>query len=931
MNKVILIVILSLLCRISMAYDIDRESFNTLTYSNGLAGETVRNMEVDHHGQIWLATGAGLTVFNGVRAHSYRFYCEKLGENAKVYDVCEGLDNSIFVGTSEGVYEMKYGSDSFVNVLPNLANSENLFADDHLLYVGAREGLFLYDGKKVRKINMGKRAKLDYLPRHFAQDKQGNIWFDTRYSLCCYNPKTDKLISRQITQQMPYNSLLAKFAIYGNKVFVGTTSNGLFSMDLRTGKIHQVKEVGDMTGFIEVVDEKKLYVTTRGDGVFVLDANTEKLLSHYGTMEDGECLLPTNRVESFLRASDGVDWFGVSRYGAIYSYYNSHLFQTYSFGAFSTRHMNVYGFLKHGTERIIGLQNGFWYVNEQNGAIKFFSSQEMNDAHIFSRFAYFDGKYYLGAFDGGLKIFDPRAQRVSSQSYHPLLSKCSVTEMKVSPFGKLFVGTNEGLFVIDKTGKCVRYAEQNSRICGGAINGIAFDHSGNIWLAGNSELCLYLASTYDFENSCFPKGFFNKSMLSKLTNGHQQRIFAVGNGRILETNEKMTRFGILNIPRGIMEDGYRFFLDDMRGHYWLASEKGLFCLDYSLKNLLHLGNSDGIRGDHVNEAMVDDDGYLWVCTSAGLAYVKLDQLSRWRSAKPSHQLLIYDIRRGDAMVNYGEEGVVNDHASVTLRWNMISSPLLFKVTLPNYAKTEGRFYEYKVDGDKEWRMIPEGKEIILTKLLLGTHDVKVRLMGAASTERTFRVLVIPSVAAILELIFLVVSIVLLFWWRRYRKNTHTLLSERNQIEDALIEMEQKQEESMDAQEAAANKYQKIKVSDEESEMILKKMQDYMIREHAYRNPDLKRSDIAEAIGTSVVKLSQVLNQQLNESYYAYVNHFRLEEFKRLIDEGEYKRYTVTALSERCGFKRTSFFSTFRKVEGMTPAEYLKTKNIRTMP
>jgi AraC-like DNA-binding protein len=73
----------------------------------------------------------------------------------------------------------------------------------------------------------------------------------------------------------------------------------------------------------------------------------------------------------------------------------------------------------------------------------------------------------------------------------------------------------------------------------------------------------------------------------------------------------------------------------------------------------------------------------------------------------------------------------------------------------------------------------------------------------------------------------------------------------------------------------------------------------------------------------------VLNQQLNESYYAYVNHFRLEEFKRLIDEGEYKRYTVTALSERCGFKRTSFFSTFRKVEGMTPAEYLKTKNIRT--
>jgi ligand-binding sensor domain-containing protein len=105
MNKVILIIILSLLCHVTMAVDVDKETFNSLTYANGLAGETVRNMDVDHHGQIWMATGAGLTVFNGVRAHSYRFYCEKLKGNAKVYDVCEGLGNSIFVGTSEGVYE----------------------------------------------------------------------------------------------------------------------------------------------------------------------------------------------------------------------------------------------------------------------------------------------------------------------------------------------------------------------------------------------------------------------------------------------------------------------------------------------------------------------------------------------------------------------------------------------------------------------------------------------------------------------------------------------------------------------------------------------------------------------------------------------------------------------------------------------------------
>lgn len=929
MSKIILIFILSLWCSISNAVNIDREYANSLNYAKGLAGETVRNMNVDHQGQVWMATGVGLTVFNGVRSHSYRFYSDKKRCNAKVFDVCEGLGKSIFVGTSEGVYELKFGSDNFVNVLSNLGNVENLFADGNTLYIGSTEGFFLYDGKTIKKINMGKRTKLDYLPRHFVKDKEGKIWFDTRYSLCCYNPKTGKLVSKQITLQMPYNSFLAKFAIYGDKVFVGTTSNGLFSMNMQTGKLHNVEGVGDVTGSIEVVDGNRLYVTTRCDGVFVLDADTEKVLWHYGIMEKGEYLLPTNCVESFLRVGNGVNWFGVSRYGAVYSYYNSHLFDTYSYGTFSTRNMDIYGFLKHGSERIIGLQNGFWYVNEQSGVTKFISSLEMSEAHLLSKFAFFNGKYYVGANDGGLRIFDPQTLEVANQSYHPLLSRCSVTELKVAPNGKLFVGTNEGLFVIDKTGKCIRYAEQNSRICGGAIRGIVFDHSDNIWIASSSELCIYLANSNDFENSCFPKGFFNKNVLSKLIMGHQQKIFAVSNGRILETNEKMTQFGELDVPQGIMDDGYRFFIDDMRGHYWVASEKGLFSLDYSLKEISYFGNSDGIRGSYVNDAMVDEDGFLWVCTSEGLSYVSLDKVSHWHKASPSYKLLVYDIRRGDEEVGYGEEGVINDEASITIRWNMVSSPLFLKATLPNYAKTEGRFYEYKVDGDKKWRLVSEGNEIILTKLLLGTHDLKIRLMGAENTERTFKILVVPSVAAILEILFFVVSIVLLFLWRRYRKNTHTLLSERNQIEDTLIEMEQKQEETMEAQEVSEVEYQKVKVSEEESQIILKKMEDYMVHEHAYRNPDLKRSDIAEAIGTSVVKLSLVLNQQLNKSYYAYVNHFRLEEFKRLIDEGEYKRYTVTALSEQCGFKRTSFFSTFRKVEGMTPAEYLKTKNIRT--
>lgn len=37
--------LLSFFCHVSMATDIDREYANSLTYSSGLAGETVRNLQ----------------------------------------------------------------------------------------------------------------------------------------------------------------------------------------------------------------------------------------------------------------------------------------------------------------------------------------------------------------------------------------------------------------------------------------------------------------------------------------------------------------------------------------------------------------------------------------------------------------------------------------------------------------------------------------------------------------------------------------------------------------------------------------------------------------------------------------------------------------------------------------------------------------------
>lgn len=98
----------------------------------------------------------------------------------------------------------------------------------------------------------------------------------------------------------------------------------------------------------------------------------------------------------------------------------------------------------------------------------------------------------------------------------------------------------------------------------------------------------------------------------------------------------------------------------------------------------------------------------------------------------------------------------------------------------------------------------------------------------------------------------------------------------------------------------------------------------MHREKAYTNPDLKVADLAAMIGTSAHTLSYLFNQHLNRNYYDYVNDYRIAEFKHLIAEDEYSKYTLSALAELCGFSsRASFFRYFKKATGITPSEYIR--------
>ena len=121
-----------------------------------------------------------------------------------------------------------------------------------------------------------------------------------------------------------------------------------------------------------------------------------------------------------------------------------------------------------------------------------------------------------------------------------------------------------------------------------------------------------------------------------------------------------------------------------------------------------------------------------------------------------------------------------------------------------------------------------------------------------------------------------------------------------------------------------DKYKTNRLTDEECKRLLKLLDKEMTKNKLYVNPSLKIADLANVANTSSHALSYLFNQYLQKSYYDYINEFRVEEFKNIIQQKKYSQYTLEALSEHCGFSsRASFFRSFKKVTGITPNEYIK--------
>ena len=118
------------------------------------------------------------------------------------------------------------------------------------------------------------------------------------------------------------------------------------------------------------------------------------------------------------------------------------------------------------------------------------------------------------------------------------------------------------------------------------------------------------------------------------------------------------------------------------------------------------------------------------------------------------------------------------------------------------------------------------------------------------------------------------------------------------------------------------KYQAKKIETTEETQLIADLKKAMETHQFHKNSNVKLNDIATVLHISSHKLSQLLNDNLGKNFALFINEYRVEEAKRLLQENN--QYTLESIGFEAGFSsKSTFYATFKKLIGKTPAEFKK--------
>lgn len=908
------------------------QNFRGLSVEDGLPDLVVNAFYKDSQGFLWAGTSSSVERFDGIRFKHYDIPAKTAKE--KEVNVLIGMPgNEVWFGNNAGVW--KISQDSVLQVAAEEIKSKVytlLYSDStKCLYVGTEAGLFIYkDGKVHRELLEPNVFSPSNSVRGLALENDC-LWIATQQGLYAMSLRTKKVTPIN----KPASNISQAFlnvCYVKDKLYLGTVEQGIIVFDIKQQRFKSYLNLGHVSS-LSTDGADFLYVGTNGNGIYFVSLESGKVTKHIQHDTTSGSGLRSNSVYSLLVDHEGIVWAGVFQMGIDYSLFQQEHFMSYQPQCdLNLKYLAVRSLEIGVDDKLIGTRDGLYYLDDKRKIYKTFKYPQIR-ANMILCTCKFRNKYYIGTFGGGMYVFDPSSASLSDfedASLHPVFMNGRIFSMTIDTDGKLWMATSDGLFCYEGKGKLRQYTSRNSQLPEGNVYQVYFDSTHRGWVCTENGMALISSNEDRAVVRKFPKGFIHDRLIRIVyEDSRHQLYFLPDKGHLFRSDLSLMHFE--EVKGTPMDDkNLQFIIEDNEGWLWIGTNNGLYRYDKG-KKWMSFGAVDGLPTSIFLGCVPrkTENGILWFGSSQGIFYTTHEKMENRRLTPYKVQVVKVCL----------DDGTFLPVSFTGKNESVVDVPSFKKLTVYfsglSYIYPEFAAYEYQLDGEG-WNKLEGKSELSFYDLSAGRHELEIRRINEVDSVTSI-VLYKHTVwkgwmSVLLGLVILAGGYWMISLRIKSRKARKALVVEdtplifaESSVEELHVREEgsEQEENILEDEDLSSDKYKYCRMSEEDCRLLSEQLDSLMNEKRLYMNPKLKIADLAEALHTPSYKLSYLFSQYLDHTFYDYVNDFRIIEFKRLIEKGEHKSYSLNALMEKCGFmSRSSFFRHFKKHTGMTPNEYI---------
>jgi ligand-binding sensor domain-containing protein/AraC-like DNA-binding protein len=526
-----------------------------------------------------------------------------------------------------------------------------------------------------------------------------------------------------------------------------------------------------------------------------------------------------------------------------------------------------------------------------------------------------DGNLWLGTIGKG--IFRSKDNAVVRLTVDEGLADNLVTSIYKDSRGNLWFGTFDG--VSRYHNGTLESFKSGDGLLGKVVHNVYEDKYRNIWIAADKGVTVLGDGKLGNRHAAYYlQGVSVTCIYEDLSvSGDQGPVFwlaTYGAGLKRLKNGKITSY---TTDHGMATNFIYQFLEDQRGNFWLMSDTGI--LRVNKEELNRFAHSGADSADKIN------------CASFGISdgmesLEPNNEFSRHSVLKTGNGELMYITKKGVTIVNPGRirvnkvpppviiEAVVFDGRSIPRHRDAEADAYTFRgitdfrfhFTAPTFLSPEKIKFNYRLEGfEREWVFLSPGKERAVRYQDLGPGTYTFRVIAANSegvwnrTGDSFTFTLKPlfyetflfRIGILFLLAVLLAAVFYIYKKRPFEKN---------------------------------EKYKGSPLTPQYAEECIKKLGHLMEVEKVYCLADVSLQALAEKLSVSPHLLSRVLNEKLNRNFWDFINSYRIEEAKRILQSPGGAQRKIVAVAFDVGFNTTvAFYNAFKKYTDMTPSRFKK--------